>query len=399
MSRRALEGIRVLDFSHVLSGPVAGSMLGDLGADVIKVENIKGGDSTRQMGPPFQRDQTAFFQSVNRNKKSIAVSLKEPQGVEAILKLAAKADVLIENFRPGVMDRLGLGYEKVASLNPRIIYASMTAFGDTGPYKQNPGYELIVQALTGMVDLQSGVDGTPRKVQPQVVDLGTGFVMAIGILAALFHRERTGEGQQVKGSLLHSAAAILCNFYSKYAMDGTLPPRGLDTRSDFIAPSQAYKTADGYFITVSPGRQWASFCKAVGKPEWVTHPEFSDSAWRKTNVLRLEQEVQEITAKEPTAFWLRRFKECDVPIAKVNTLAEFMNEDPQSKALGLFKTVEHPALGTIGGQVSPPWEFSKTPCTVLAPPPMLGEHTDAILKEAGYTGQEIAEMREKKIVA
>ena len=399
MKKRPLEGIRVVDFTHVLSGPVAGSMLADLGAEVIKVEKVSGGDSTRQMGPPFQQDQTAFFQSVNRGKRGLAVSLKDPRGLAAVKKLIESADVLLENFRPGVMKKLGLGYENVKAMNPAIIYASMTAYGYEGPYKDYPGYELIVQALTGMVDLQSGADGTPRKAQPQLVDLGTGVIMSVGVLAALFHRQCTGQGQWVKGNLLHSAAMLMCNFYSKYGIDGSMPPRGLDTRSDFITPSQAYKTADGYFVTVTPGRQWARFCTALNRPEWADDPDYSNAAWRKNNVNRLEEEIQAITTKQTTGYWLIRFKECDVPIARVNTLGEFMDQDPQAKALGIFREVSHPELGLVRGLVSPPWEFSETPCDTITPPPMLGEHSNEILQGLGYPPEEILALREAKVIA
>jgi crotonobetainyl-CoA:carnitine CoA-transferase CaiB-like acyl-CoA transferase len=238
-----LKDIRVLDFTHVLSGPFGTSLLGDLGADVIKVEPL-GGDGVRKMGPPFQGGESAYFFSVNRNKRGICVDLKTKEGVEIIRRLIPSFDVIVENFRPDVMERLGLGYEDVKKLNPDIIYSSMTAFGREGPYRNKPGFELIIQALTGLVDVTTPPGGLPAKIQIQVVDLCTGMFLAYATLAALYHKQSTGEGQRVDTSLLESTIAMMANLAGIYFMSGEVPT-GLQSRNPQAFPSQAFKTADG----------------------------------------------------------------------------------------------------------------------------------------------------------
>ncbi len=394
---RPLDGVRVLDFSHVLAGPFTTSLFGDLGADVIKVERPPHGDTTRQNGPPFHKGQSAFYQCVNRNKKSIALDLKSKKGIEIALNLASKCDVVVENFRPGVMDKLGMGYKTVKEVNKDIIYASMTAFGDVGPYKDLPGFELVLQAMTGIIDLHSGKDGTPRKIQPQMVDLGTGAIMSTGIIAALYHKEKTGQGQWVKGSLLHSTVTMLTNFMSKYFMDGSIPPKGLNTRSSHLTPSQAYKASDGYFVVVAPGNLWPRFCGALGKDDWSDHPEYSSDSWRLEHQRELEEEVQKITETSSVEFWVNRFREHDVPVSTVNSIKS-LNNDPQCEALGLFKTVEHPVVGS-SVHVAPPWQFNKTPCDAITPAPTLGEDTDKILEQYGsYSKAEIEILKNEEII-
>jgi glutaryl-CoA transferase len=394
---RPLDGIQILDFSHILAGPFSTSLLGDLGADVIKIEKPPGGDTTRQNGPPFKNGQSAFYQCVNRNKKSLVLDLKTKEGIEIALKLASKSDVIVENFRPGVMEKLGLGYEAIKKVNKSVIYSSMTAFGDIGPSKDLPGFELILQAMTGIINLHSSTDGTPRKIQPQMVDLGTGALMSTGIIAALYHREKTGQGQWVKGNLLHSTVIMLTNFMSKYFMDGSVPEKGLDTRSSHLTPSQAYKALDGYFVVVAPGSVWPRFCAAVGRNNWIEHPQYSNDAWRLEHQRDLEEEIQEITGKENVEFWINRFSKHDVPVSPINKIEDFVTH-PQCEALGLFKKIKHPVIGT-SIQIKPPWTFTKTPCDDMTPPPILGENSDDVLEKYGaYNKKEIYNFKKDKIV-
>ncbi|MBU2643881.1 CoA transferase, partial [bacterium] len=240
-----LKGIKIIDCTHILSGAFASTLLGDLGAEVIKVERLGTGDPVRLSGPPFQNGEGAYFISVNRNKKSICVDLKKPAGIAIIHKLVSRSDVFMENFRPGVMDRLGLGYDALTEINPDLVYASLTAFGRNGPFKDKPGFELIIQSLTGLVDVTTPPGGEPAKIQVQLVDLCAGMILAYSTLAALYHKLGTGEGQRVETSLLESSVAMLANLAGIYFMTGKVPT-GLGTRNPQAMPSQAFKTRDGY---------------------------------------------------------------------------------------------------------------------------------------------------------
>lgn len=245
----SLEGIRILDFTQVLSGPFTTMLLGDLGAEVIKVEMPGIGDSLRASGPPFQKGESAYFFCCNRNKKSISVDLKKKEGVELIRRLIKDFDVLVENFRPGVMDRLGLGYEEMKKIKPDLIYGSLSAFGDKGPYRDKPGFELIVQGISGLVSVTTEPGCKPAKIQPQIVDLSSGLFLAFAILGALYHKQRTGEGQKVGTSLLESAVAMMANLVGIYFMGAKIPV-GMRTRNPQIMPSEAFETRDSYINIV-----------------------------------------------------------------------------------------------------------------------------------------------------
>ncbi len=390
-----LEGIKILDFSHALSAPFASMLLSDMGAEIIKVESPSG-DSFRKTGPPFQNGESAYFFSVNRNKKCIAVDLKKPEGIEIVKSIARDVDVVIENFRPGVMDRLGLGYEAINSENGKIIYGSLSAFGDIGPYRDKPGFELIIQSLTGMVDLASEPNGKPSKIQIQIVDLCAGLFLSIAILGALHHRNITGEGQQVKTSLLETSVAMLAQLAGMHLM-GAKVPTGMKTRNPLMAPSQTYQTKDSWISVVASPNHWDRVCKALGREEWIEDKTICDASTRVLNYDETENRIEEITRTKTTTEWLKIFELNDVSAAKLNSIEDLF-EDPQFKALDMIQTMQHSTAGEIQ-LLKPPFRMSKTVCKSHLPPPLLGEHTSQVLKKFGLSEDIIEKYKAKGIIA
>jgi crotonobetainyl-CoA:carnitine CoA-transferase CaiB-like acyl-CoA transferase len=390
----ALHGVRVLDFSHVLSAPYGTMLLGDMGAEIIRVESL-GGDSLRET-PPKRNGLSAYFCCANRNKRALAVDLKKPGARQLIYRMAEDCDVLVENFRPGVMERLGLGYDRIKEVRPDIIYASLSAFGDLGPYRDKPGFELIVQSLVGLVSVTSDPNGRPAKVQPQLVDICGGMFLAIGILGALVHRRRTGRGQRVKTSLMEGLFALMTNLIYMHLF-GAKVPYGFGTRNPMMFPSQAFRTRDGFFSAVVVPDHWGRLCRALGKAEWIDHPKYSDPVYRVEHYDEMEAMVEAVTTTKTTSQWLEIFETHDVACGRINSVEE-MFEDPQIKALGLIRTLIHPKAGAIPVQV-PPWQMSETPPQVSLPPPTLGEHTGDILAQFGYSAEEIQTLKAEGVVA
>ena len=386
-----LDGITVLDFSHVLSGPFGTSLLGDLGADVIKVEPLEG-DMVRLMGPPFQGGESSYFLSVNRNKRSMVVDLKHSQAPRVVRKMIAQSDVLIENFRPGVMERLGLGYRDASAVNADIIYASLTAFGESGPYRDRPGFELNIQALTGLVDVTTPRGQEPAKIQIQVVDLAAGMFLTIGVLGALFHRERTGRGQRVATSMLESTLAMMANLVGIH-LSGQVVPTNMASRNPQAFPSQAFKTSDGHVTIVG---HWDRLARALGHPEWEVEPTLSSNAFRVDHYDEMTRLVESITRTKSTFEWLEVFREHDVAAAPVNTIEECF-ADPAVTALDMVKTVEHATAGDVD-VLDKPWHMSVSAGGLRYPPPALGEHTDDILLEFGFTETEVRELIDSGVV-
>lgn len=389
-----LHGIRILDFAHVLSAPYATMLLGDLGAEVIKVEKPGMGDSLRN-SPPLQNGESSYYFCANRNKKCIAVDLKHPQGLELIKSMIGECDVVVENFRPGVMDRLGLGYEAAKSIRPDIIYASLNAFGDHGPYRDKPGFELIVQSLTGVVGVTSPEGGPPAKVQIQMVDLCGGMFLCIAILGALFHRQQTGEGQQVKTSLYEATVAMMTNLVG-IALMGAKVPTGMRTRNPQLFPSQAFKTKDSHIAVVCTPDHWPRFCRALGKEEWIKDPQYSDMRWRVEHYDQMEKMVEDVTITKTTAQWRQLLEAAQVACGSLNQI-EDMFEDPQFKALDLIKEMAHTVAGNIK-VLKPPFSLSKTPTEVYLPPPALGEHTVRVLEQMGLNHEQIDRLVAEGIV-
>lgn len=394
--RGPLGGIRVVDFSHVLAGPMATMLLGDLGAEILKVEIPSGGDSTRRSGPPFQHGESAYFLSHNRNKKSLVVDLKRPAGRALAERLIATADIVAESYRPGVMDRLGLGYERARELKPDVIYAALSAYGSTGPYKDRPGFELIIQSLTGLVAVTTPPGGPPAKIQIQVVDLCSGMFLAIAILAALHHRDRTGEGQKVETSLLESTIAMMANLVGITLMSGRAPEVS-GTRNPQVMPSQALRTRDGHISVVTQPQHWARFCRALERPEWIEDAQLSDPAHRVEHRGEVEQRIEAVTRTRTTAEWQARFQAHDVAAGPVRRIDELF-DDPQVAALNLVRRLTHAVAGEVA-LLAPPFHLSRTPADVHRPPPALGQHTREVLADLGYAESEIAALHADGTVA
>jgi crotonobetainyl-CoA:carnitine CoA-transferase CaiB-like acyl-CoA transferase len=386
-----LNGIRVLDFTHVLSGPFGSALLGDLGADIIKVES-PAGDITRMMGPPFQNEESAYFFCVNRNKRSISLDLKKPQAKEIIFRMVKECDVFMENFRPGVMDRLGFGYEEMIKIKSDLIYSSLTAFSKTGPYRDRPGFELIIQALTGLIDITSPPGGTPAKIQIQVVDLCAGLFQAFGTLAALYSKLSTGKGQRVETSLLEATLAMLANLAGIYFMTGKVPT-GMGSRNPQAFPSQVFKSKDGYFAMVG---HWDRFCKAIGKPEWISDPNYGNNAYRVSHYDEMVGLVESITTQKTTEEWLGIFREHQVAAGPLNSVEEAF-QDPGVLATQIVKKMDHAKAGSID-VMDKPWHLSETPGGLRLPPPSFGQHTSEILHEFGYSPESINELKDREVV-
>ena len=390
-----LEGVRILDFTHVLAGPFATMLLGDMGAEIIKVEPPGTGDSTRLSGPPFKNGESAYFLAVNRNKRSICVDLKKKEGVGVVRRLIKNCDVMAENFRPGVMDRLGLGYDEMKKIRPDLIYASLSAFGNRGPYRDKPGYELIIQGLTGLINITTEPGRKPAKIQIQVVDLCGGMFLAYAVMGALYHKKQTGQGQRVETSLLESTVTMMANLVGIYFMTGKVPT-GMGSRNPQAMPSQAFKTRDSHVVVVSVGRHWERFCRALGKPDWITDENLSKASYRIEHYDDVERMIEEITVGKKTEEWLELFDSHQVAAGPVNTV-EGLFQDAQFHSMDLVTPMDHPKAGPIN-LPSMPWRLSQTPGGTKLPPPMLGEHTVQVLAEGGFSREEIGKLKEKGVI-
>ena len=370
----ALGGITVLEFASYVSGPYAGMMLGDLGAEVIKVEDPKSGDPFRGWGAA---DYSATFGSVNRNKKSIILDLKSTEGVAAAIALTEEADVLIENFRPGTMDRLGLGYEKLSAINPRLVYCSVTGFGGTGPYAKRPGYDTVGQAMGGLLSVLTDLD-SPKGMGISLSDHLTGMMTAYGCLGALAARERTGKGQRVETSLLTATLSFLGENAARYFEEGKVPSRKTRTQT---AQVYSFVAGDGKPFVIhlsSPPKFWKGLCKVAGHDEWFDDERFVDKTKRRANYDELEGLLAAVFKTETREHWLEQLLEEDVPSAPIYTLDETL-DDPQIRHLGVIHEVPHPKVGSVK-LVESGVRMSDTPPEIRTAAPLHGEHTEEILK-------------------
>ena len=383
----ALSHLRVLDLSRVLAGPWASQMLADLGAEVIKVEHPAQGDDTRRWGPPYLEDaageaiESAYFLCANRNKRSVALDMASAEGQAHIRQLALQSDVLVENFKVGGLKKYGLDYASLSALNPRLIYCSITGFGQTGPYAQRPGYDFMVQGLGGLMSLTGLPDGEdgggPMKVGVALTDILTGLHAVSGILAALAWRERSGEGQHIDLSLLDVQVSCLANQAQNYLVTGQSPTR-LGNAHPSIVPYQAFPTADGDMIlAVGNDSQFAAFCEVAGQPGWASDPRFATNAARVEHRAQLVPLLRQATVQRSTAEWISLLAQANVPCGPINTLAQVF-ADPQVQARGLRVELPHAVAGPVAG-VASPLRLSKTPVQYRWAAPALGADTAAVL--------------------
>ena len=392
-----LTGMRVMDFTRALAGPHCTLLLADMGAEVIKIERVNGGDEVRRMGPPFINGESAAFMASNRNKKSLTVNLKDPRGQDICKRLATWADVLVENFRPGVMKGLNLDYHTLSAINPRLIYCSISGFGQTGPMADQGGYDTVAQGMGGIMMVTGVPNGPPVKSGVPIIDLGTGMFGALGDLAAYIARERTGEGQQIDASLLDTSVALGLIDGSDYLASGELP-MPLASAHRRIAPHGAFKTKDGY-ITIaadSAPRTWTTLCQLLGKPEMENHPQLADNTLRRKNLSLLIEQIEAATTQQESTYWLARLRAVGIPCGPVNNYDKVF-QDPQVLARNLLAENVHPKAGRVR-MVGKPLKFSNTPATDLVPSAALGEHTEAILRSLGYAEEEITQFKKDGIV-
>jgi formyl-CoA transferase len=396
-----LENIRVLDLSRAMAGPFCAMMLGDLGAEVIKVELPETGDESRAWGPPFvgkpygpYPGESAYFISINRNKRSITVNLKSAEGQAIIRKLAAISDVAIENYRTGVLDKMGLGYAALHALNPRLVYCSISGYGRTGPQADRPGYDAILQAEGGIMSISGPVEGPPSRVGVSIIDISTGMFSATAILAALRVRDATGEGQLIDMSLLDSNVALLANIASNYLLGGKAPRR-LGNAHPNLIPYEAFQARDRWFMLgVANDRQWGQMCQAIGHPELKDDPRFVTNSDRLANRDALTKIIGEAFITRDASEWLAELEKVGIPCGSINTLPEVFNS-PQAEARNLALTVEHSTAGQIKVPGFP-YKFSQTPAEVHLPPPTLGEHNEKVLTELlGYSVEDVVRLREQ----
>jgi formyl-CoA transferase len=390
--RGPLHGVRVLDLSRVLAGPFAAMTLGDMGADVIKVEQPGEGDETRAWGPPFAAGESAYFLSINRNKRSITLNLKHPDGRDLLLELVRRADVLIENFKTGTLERMGLDDETLWQANPGLIHASITGFGTSGPYAEYAGYDFVVQGMAGIMDVTGEPDGEPMKVGIAIVDITAALFTLNGVLAALYVRKETGRGQRVDVSLLQAAMGWLANVGQNYLVSGQ-PARRYGNAHPNIVPYQVFYASDRpiSLATANP-RQFRRFCELAGHPEIADDPRFRSNADRLANREQLVALLQSLIEQRTATEWMTLLNENGVPAGPINTLAQAF-ADPQVQALGVVRHLQHATIGDLP-VVGSPIGLSETPVQPRSAPPLLGEHTDAVLAELlGLDAERISALR------
>jgi crotonobetainyl-CoA:carnitine CoA-transferase CaiB-like acyl-CoA transferase len=391
-----LSGLRVLDFSRVLAGPFCTMMLADLGADVIKIEHPARGDDTRAWGPPWLGDdedgQSAYFLSVNRNKRSLTLNIKTPGGQDLARQLAAQSHILVENFKAGQMPSFGLGYDDLRAVNPGLVYCSVTGFGQTGPYRDRPGYDYVIQAMSGLMSITGPEDGPPYKVGVAISDVFAGLFAATSILAAVRHSERTGQGQYIDVALLDTQIAALVNVASNFLVSGQTPPR-YGNQHPNIVPYQTFSAADGDFVVaVGNDGQFARLCDLIDRPEVATDPRCATNPARVENRAWLVPELQAIFARRPAAEWVDRLLGAGIPAGPINAIPAAL-DDPHVAARGLVCET-----ATLAGDrlrmVGPPVRMAPNPAQVRAAPPRLGEHTDEILRDVlGLDAETVAAYR------
>ena len=399
----ALSGLRVVDLSRVLAGPVCTQILGDLGAEIIKIERPGQGDDTRKWGPPFLKDangndtaESAYYLSANRNKRSVAVDITQAAGQAVIHRLLENADVLIENFKTGGLEKYGLGYEQLKDKYPRLVYCSITGFGQTGPLASEPGYDFLAQAMGGLMAITGVPDGEPMKAGVALSDVMTGLYAAIGILAALQSRHATGKGQMVDLALLDCTIASLTNIAQYFLTSGNLAPR-LGNAHSTIVPYQAFQAKDGHvIIAVGNDTQFARMAKYIGHENWATDARFATNTARVKNRAVLVPMIEKALAKKTVADWVAGFQDVDVPVAPVNDMAQaFAMPQTQARDMQIGMQHDHGPIALTGS----PLKLSGTPVTYRHAPPPCGRDSVAVLKELGFSDLTIRDLKDKGIIA
>jgi formyl-CoA transferase/CoA:oxalate CoA-transferase len=389
-----LDGITVLDLTRVLSGPYCTMLLADMGARVIKIEQPKTGDDTRAWGPPFLHGESAYFLSINRNKESVTLDFKHPGGRAVLDRLLERADVIVENFRPGTLGRLGLDYATLSTRFPRLVYCSVSGFGQTGPRRKEPGYDAVMQGEGGLMSITGSPDGPPYRLGVAIADIVSGMFAAYGVALALFARERTGKGQEVDVAMLDAVAALLTYQAGNFFASGKVPTR-LGNRHPSIVPYETFAASDGDFVlAVGNDEQWRKCCPVIGLPD---DPRFATNRQRVSGYDELRPFVADRLRTQPRQYWIERLTAAGVPCGSVRNLQELF-DDPQLQARDMIARVEHATIGqlrTLGVNV----KLSATPGAVRTAPPTLGQHTDAVLREdVRLTAEAIEALRHEQVI-
>ena len=375
---KPLEGLRVLDLSRVLAGPYCTMMLADFGANIVKIEPPKVGDDSRAFGP-FVGKESAYFMSLNRNKRSMTLNFKRQAECDVFKEMVKQADVVVENYRPGTMEKFGLGYDVLKTINPKIIYAACSGFGHSGPYQYKPAYDIIVQAMGGIMSITGSEGGEPTRVGASVGDIIAGMFTAYGVMLALYHREKTGEGQKIDVGMLDCQVAVLENAISRYVTSGNVPVP-LGNRHPSITPFSAFTAQDGHIIVgAGNDRLWTKLCNILGKPELLTDSRFNTNSNRTANVQKLTAILNEVFSKKTIDEWMRVLEEAELPCAPINTVEKIIN-DPQIKARNMIVEIEHPVAGNLK-MAGIPVKLSATPGAIERPAPLLGQHTAELMNE------------------
>jgi len=391
MTYGPLRDLTVLDCTQILAGPYCTELLGDMGANVIKIEKPNGGDDARRMGPPFINGESAAFLAVNRNKRSVCLNLKSDAGIDVFLRLVKKADILVENFRAGVMEKLGIGCDKLKEINPGLIYCKISGFGATGPYHKRGGFDLIAQGMSGLMSITGHPDQAPVKVGVPITDINAGMYAAYGVLSAVIHRMKTGEGQFVDTSLLE--AGIACTIWESaihFATGGVPVPEG--SRHRLSAPYQAFATRNGY-ITVGAANQanWEKLAQAVGRADLLRDSRFGSNPERMVNLEPLEGELEKTFETQTTEYWMEKLGAAAVPCGPINNMKQ-VYDDPHVRARNMVVERDHPAAGRVR-HIGIPVKLSRTPGEIARAAPTLGQHTEEVLRELALSDDEIAKLR------
>ena len=392
----ALSGVVVLDLTQIMAGPVCTMMLADMGADVIKVEKPAGGDDNRRMGPPFVGGNSAGFMAANRNKRSLVLDLRSEAGQSVFKRPVERADVVVENFRPGVMDRFGLGFPQLAAIKPSLVYCSISGFGSTGPYKDQGGFDLIAQGMSGLMSITGHPGGPPAKVGVPITDISAGLLAANGILCAYIHAQRTGQGQMVDTSLMEAGISYTIWESSGYFADGDVPgPLGSAHR--VAAPYQALRTKDGY-LNIGSATQptWEQLCRAIGQESLIEDPRFKLPGDRKARESELAGLLEETFGRETTAHWVEALAAAGVVAGPIYDM-EQVYQDPQVRAREMLVDLDDPDLGTLHN-IGIPVKLSETPGHIRSRAPGLGEHSGEVLRESGFTEEEIEELARAGVI-